>query len=404
MSIGGRSLTCRAPDCTGNVGALWWGPGDELFFVRGGTSANGGVTRLLRWRPGRDPAPRPVLSTIDALIGCQPAGSSIICAREGLTQPRQIVRIDPASGRLVVLFDPNPEFARLVKGPVRRLRWRDAHGVPAYGDFVLPPGARKGMRYPLIVVQYYSRGFLRGGTGDEYPIFALAARGFTVLSVNRPGFFAAGKAHSIAEFMRLSTAHFAERRRVLASIEAGVHKVIAAGWADPRRIGITGLSDGAATVQYALINSRLFRAAAVSSCCDEPSSSMFAADRGYGDMLMAAGFPRPGDPDHGFWKHYSLGANAGWLRTPILFQLTQDEFRLGLATFVTLDLHAVPVEMHVFAGDYHQKWHPAHRLASYERAIDWFDFWLNGREDGSPAKAAQYQRWRALARRQAHGR
>ena len=127
---------------------------------------------------------------------------------------------------------------------------------------------------------------------------------------------------------------------------------------------------------------------------------MFAADRGYSDLLIAAGFPPPGVPDSGFWSRYSLAANARRLRTPILFQLTDDEFRFGLETFVTLDHHRVPVEMYVFADGYHLKWRPAHRLASYERAIDWFDFWLNGRTDEVPAKAPQYARWRELARRQ----
>src|SRR3546814_4567827 len=42
------------------------------------------------------------------------------------------------------------------------------------------------LSYPLVVVQYDTRGFLRGGTGDEYPIQALAASGFAVLSVSRP--------------------------------------------------------------------------------------------------------------------------------------------------------------------------------------------------------------------------
>jgi hypothetical protein len=56
--------------------------------------------------------------------------------------------------------------------------------------------------------------------------------------------------------------------------------------------------------------------------------------------------------------------------------------------------------MYVFAHEYHQKWRPAHRLATYERAIDWFDFWLNGRTDTDSGKHEQYARWRALARLQ----
>lgn len=398
VALGGRTVLCHSPYCRDGLGEVWWGEGDELFFLQGATPANGGVTSLLRWRVGRDPEPTLMLSTIDALFGCQHAGSGIICARETATQPRHLVRIGSRSGGPRVIFDPNPEFRPLLKGEVRRLRWDLGQGVGSFGDLVLPPGHRPGERRPLIVVQYQSRGFLRGGTGDEYPIQALAARGFAVLSVERTRPVGAGVARSSAELVRMATSGFAERRRVLDSVEAGIRKAIALGVVDPQRIGITGLSDGAATVQYALVNSRLFRAAAISSCCDEPSTSMFAAGPGYAELLIQAGFPPPGTDGSAFWRHYSLAANARRIRAPILLQLTDDEFRLSLETFATLKQAGVPIEMYVFPGEYHQKWRPAHRLAVYERAIDWFDFWLNGRTEGPPGRHAQFARWRELAR------
>lgn len=399
VEVDGRTIRCHSAYCSQGVGALWWVAGGELVFLQGGSPENGGTTSLLRWRPDQEADPALVLATTDALMGCRPARSAIVCARERPTQPRHLVRIDPATGEARVLYDPNPELANRRMGQVERLTWRDGDGVPAYGDLLIPPGRRPGMRHPLVVVQYHSRGFLRGGTGDEYPIHALAARGFAVLSVERPRLFAEGKARDLAEFVRLNATDFAERCRVLASLEAGIAAAIERGAVDPERIGITGVSDGAAGVQFALINSRLFRAAAVSSCCDEPSSSMFAAGPAYAELLQAAGFPGPGEDGEAFWGRYSLAANAAWLRTPILMQLTDDEFRLGLETYVTLEHHRVPVEMYVFADSYHQKWRPAQRLASYERAIDWFDFWLNGKVDEAPAKEAQYARWRALAER-----
>jgi dipeptidyl aminopeptidase/acylaminoacyl peptidase len=399
IELNGRRIPCRLRSCADSIAALWWA-GEELVFLQGGGPDNGGVTSLMRWRPGRGFNPRLILSTRDVLMGCQTVRRSIVCARETATRPRHLVRIDLGRGTVTMLYDPNPEFSSLQVGQVQRLTWRDVDGVAAYGDLVLPPDHRPGDRHPLVIVQYNSRGFLRGGTGDEYPIQAFAGRGFAVLSVQRPMPFAAGRARDFPEFMRMSIAGFAERRRVLTSLEAGVRTVIASGTVDHEKIGITGLSDGAATVQFALVNSDLFRAAAMSSCCDEPSTAMFAADPGYGEMLLAAGFPAPGTPDPGFWSRYSLAANARRIRTPILLQLPEDEYRFGLETFVTLDRQHVPIEMYVFADGYHQKWRPAQRLASYERAIDWFDFWLNGRVDESPAEQAQYARWRALAARQ----
>jgi dipeptidyl aminopeptidase/acylaminoacyl peptidase len=399
-SMGGRTVSCRSELCRRTVGALWWQGDDTLVFLTAPKAENGGTTVLARWRPAGRRDPVVVLATNDALFGCQSALKTIVCAHEAPSQPRTLVSVDVRMGRLAVVYDPNPEFRSLRKGTVTRLRWKDDDGVASYGDLVLPPDHRSGTRHPLVIVQYRSRGFLRGGTGDEYPVHALASRGFAVLSVERPEFVGAGKARNFAEFMRLSVADFAERRRVLSSIETGIRMAIARGAVAPQRIGITGVSDGAATVQFALVNTNLFSAAAVSSCCDEPSSTMFAADRGYGDMLVDAGFPEPGSDGRPFWQHYSLAANASRLTTPLLMQLTEDEFRFGLETYVTLDRHRVPVELYVYPDGYHQKWRPSQRLASYERALDWFDFWLEGKIDPAPQKAAQYERWRALRDRQ----
>ncbi|NIJ33777.1 hypothetical protein [Sphingomonas oligoaromativorans] len=188
---------------------------------------------------------------------------------------------------------------------------------------------------PLVIVQYQSRGFLRGGTGDEYPIHALASRGFAVLSFNRVRPYASDSgARDLAGFIRIGMTGFAERRRMLSAIETGIDRSIALGVVDPARIGISGLSDGAVSVQFALINSTRFRAAAMSSCCDDPSSVHFAAGLGYLNDTTAWGYPELGTANPTFWRRYSLAANADRIDVPILLQLPDDEFRLGLGPCV----------------------------------------------------------------------
>jgi hypothetical protein len=39
---------------------------------------------------------------------------------------------------------------------------------------------------------------------------------------------------------------------------------------------------------------------------------------------------------------------------------------------------------------------PRHRLAVYERNLDWFRYWLQNYRDPDKAKAAQYDRWDKL--------
>jgi len=386
---------CRA------VGGLWWSGPDVLLFMTAGSPANGGRTALYRWNLTADRAPVRVLDTADALFGCALVRRSLICARETATRPRTIVSIDPATRAMTTLFDANPDFAARRFGKVQRLSFTRG-GATTYGDLVLPPDRRPGERVPLVVVQYTSRGFLRGGTGDDVPIHLLAARGFAVLSFQRPGLLpAAARAHSLDALQRINIAHWAERRMIVATLEAGVDAAIATGAVDPGAIGITGLSDGSVTVQFALLHSRRFKAAAIATCCDDPGMAMSTAGLSYRDAALAWGYAPPGPADAAFWQPYSLARNAARMRTPLLIQVPDAEYRLALESYSALQLHGGPVEMYVFPDEYHVKSHPAHRLAIYNRYVAWFDFWLRGRKSSDPAEREEMERWQGLRQKAA---
>lgn len=398
---GGR-ITCRAESCDDGIYGLWWDPtGREVRYLRKEGWAKE-RTVLYRWTPGQH-RPHAILSTTDVLLGCVPSASALLCLREGSTTPRHLVRIDPADGRSRLLWEPNPEFATIELGRVERLHWRTEAGRQGWGDLVLPPGYHPGARLPLIVVQYYSDGFLRGGVGNEYPIFPFAARGFAVLSVERAPYVAADLAgiDTWDEFNAAGLRNWSERRNQLSSVLAGVKMAIARGIADPARIGITGVSDGASTARFALINSNMFAAASISSCCVDAQTSMVYAGIAYADLTRQWGFPPAANPDPEFWRPYSFALNAARLDRPLLMQLADAEYLFGLESFSALREQGQPVELHVFPGEYHMKWQPAHRRAIYERNLDWFSFWLQGRVDPDSAKAVQYRRWQEMRARRA---
>lgn len=394
-AVGGQERACGAA-CGEEIGGLWWSEPGVLLFMTAGRAANGGRTGLYRWDLTTARGPERVMETADALFGCALARRALICAHETATHPRTIVALDPASGAVTTLFDPNPDFAARRFGEVRRLTFTHG-GATTYGDLVLPPDWRPGQRVPLVVVQYISRGFLRGGTGDDVPIHLLAARGFAVLSFQRPAMLpAAERAPSLAAAQRINIAHWAERRSILGLVDAGVDAAIATGAVDPAAIGITGLSDGAITAQFALLHSTRFKAAAIATCCDDPASAMALAGLSYRDAVLAWGYPPPGHGDDAFWRPYSLARNAARMRTPLLIQVPDGEYRLALETYSALQLHGAPVEMYVFPDEHHVKSHPAHRLAIYNRYVAWFDFWLRGKESTDPADRAEMERWRLL--------
>ena len=393
----GEKIACRLAACTGRISRIFWDRSGQalLFLTRGGW--NGEEALLYRWTPATNRLAR-LLRTRDSLTGCIQARDALICGRENATTPRRIVAIDVKSGRSRLIFYPNPEFARLRLGPVTRLRWLNDRGLPAWGDLVLPPSYDGKAKLPLVIVVYHSRGFLRGGTGDEYPIFPLAAKGFAVLSFERPPGLSEAMPGltSWEEVLTAEQHNWGERRSIHSALMTGIDRAIATGAIDPTRIGITGLSDGASTVEFALVNSPRFAAAAMSTCCDDRLTSLVLGGWAWGDHNHRTGYPLAIDDDREFWKPISLSLNARRIATPILFQVADREAALSLESYGALREAHQPVEMHVYPDEYHNKWQPLHRLAVYDRNIDWFAFWLRGEEDRSPDKSAQYARWEGL--------
>jgi dipeptidyl aminopeptidase/acylaminoacyl peptidase len=395
VSLGGHERSCAAAACAGGVVGIWW-QGSEVLFLRREGWAKETMT-LYRWQPQAG-SPDVVMRTDDVLHGCVAAESELICTRENSSTPGKVVAINLGTGRDRVIFEPNPEFKKIRLGQVTRLKWRNNLGLEAWGDLVMPPGQRPDMAVPMVVVQYHSDGFLRGGTGDEYPIFLLAQRGIAVLSTERPAFFAAAfpQLKTWDEINAANQKDWSERRSLLSSVATGVRMAVERGPVDPARVGITGLSDGATTAAFALINTKTFAAAAISTCCMEPNTTATYGGIAWAEWLRGMGYPPASRDDPLFWRDMSLARNAGRIDTPLLMQLADSEFRLALEAFGALYEQQKPVEMHVFPDEFHVKWQPVHRRAVYERNLDWFTFWLQDHEDPDLAKAAQYARWRAF--------
>ncbi len=390
----GRELGCDMP--CGDVRHLWWSADGEHLYILAKTGWADKDSVLLRWRLS-EARPVQIMTTADELIGCASAGGELVCAREGSVRPRRLVAIDPESGRERLVFDPNPDFALIALGTVRRLRFRTAFGVESHADLVLPPGHRPGEKHPLVVVQYHSQGFLRGGTGDEFPIQLLAAKGFAVLSFARPASPpAVMAATSELELMKAGRRDWIDRRNVHSALETAVAQAIATGTVDAEHMGISGFSDGTATVQWALVNSALFKAAAVGTCCEDMSAFALAAGPVFTQQGrdIGAAFFEPGAEAH--WKPQSLLLNVDRIDVPILIQNNDSEYEGSLDVVELYKLRGKAIEMFVMEGAPHIKYRPAHRLAIYERSTEWFQFWLQGVMNCDPARVAQYARWRAM--------
>lgn len=392
---------CDAAECHGQLRRLWWSNDDIVFLRREGHALV--QSKLYVWSPKKHRSPRLIYRTEDKIDACEIARGYLVCLYEAPTLPRRVVAIDLKRGTLRPLFDPNPDFARFDLGRVERLEWHDAFGNPTLGHLVLPPGPPPRGRLPLVIVQYRSRGFLNGGTGDEYPIYPLAAAGFAVLSFDCPTDweqdarldyrkqFAASVAASLKDSY--------ERRMDLTALEIVIDRLDQRGLIDPRRVGLTGLSHGADNVDYMLFNSTRFAAAAVSGAWSRPLYFYLNPNNKYrNEMIKGALEARNADEVLEFGRKASLVFNVDKVSAPLLIQTSESELLASLPLHVALLDAGKAVESHVFPDEYHIKWQPQHKLAAAERTIDWFRFWLMDREDAAASKAEQYQRWRKLRR------
>ena len=310
---------------------------------------------------------------------------------EGLNQPPQISA--HSGSRKSLLLDLNPQFQELDFGREELIRWKATDGHEVEGGLYLPVDYVPGKRYPLVI---QTHGFhpdrfeIDGPYTSAFAAQPLAGRGIMVLQAEKP--------ERSAVLDHLATEPEAAWR--VSAYEGAIDYLDGRGLIDRSRVGIMGFSRTCWYVKYALTHSAFHYAAA--SVADGFDMGYFAyvsmANRAYPDnemdQIMGAS---PVGEGLQTWFEHSPGFRID--RVP-------DSTPLRIVASYPLDVLAEwewfammkrlgkPVDMVVFLDGVHELEKPWNRLISQGGNVDWFDFWLNGRED--PAKADQYKRWRDL--------
>jgi dipeptidyl aminopeptidase/acylaminoacyl peptidase len=383
-------LMCRAPLCTGKqITGVQWRPGrrEVLFTV---TDPNkGGAQSIFRWDVQSN-AVRPLVQARGLVNGgrarnssCGVSSKELVCVTADANQPPRLERIDLDTGEGRVLFEPNAELAQEVAKapPARLLRWKGTDGQAFTGQFY-PARAAAGSAVPLFVNYYQCTGFVRGGVGDEWPFASLAEQGVAALCINQ------------APYVRMPVNRY---NAAISAVAGAVRLLSADGGIDCAKVGMGGLSFGSEVTLWTATNSRLLAATSIStpslsstyylftSFAGKPVSDMLKKNWGIGTLQET--------PDR--WRLLAPKFHLDSLSAPVLFQMSEQEYLFSLDYAVPL-IKGDMADMYVFPNEPHQKFQPRHKLAVYERNIDWFRFWLQGAEDQVPSKRAQYVRWRGM--------
>jgi dipeptidyl aminopeptidase/acylaminoacyl peptidase len=399
---GSQPLRCQHEECTSQMFAkTWWSEDSERVIFWRKTDANLVENEFYEWTPVNGGLKRLYHEDGDEFKECDYFEHRIVCVRQTVTRPDHVISLDTESSEITDLADVNPEFRNIVLGRVERFAWRvpedtyDA-GYPEglFGFVIYPPDFDSQRKYPVYVAPYGQTGFRRGDVGDEHPLFVYAANGFVVISAQFPMPVRSLRKDAMPDMMSLydPDKDFPYLTMYMDSTFAALDAIVARGFIDGKRIGIGGLSHGSFVPLFMLQTKD--RLSAVSIAGPGWSQYEYYAATRTGRELNPVSTQWP--EERAFWSQIDIADHVEKIEAPLLVNYPDSEFFTDWRLPRRMEDAGRVYEAYVFVNENHSKWQPAHRLAIYNRNLDWFRFWLMDREDPSASKEAQYARWRDL--------
>ncbi len=253
--------------------------------------------------------------------------------------------------------------------PVEDFSFRSADGTPVDGLLVKPLDYVPGRRYPAILrlhggpVYQFSHEFMADWQ-------AYAARGYVVIAPNPRGSSGRG-----FDFARAIYADWG--RKDVQDVLAAVDHVVAAGIADPDRLGVGGRSYGGILTNYVIASDGRFKAAVSGA-----GASNFLGFYGH-DMYVREYDHELGPPwaNRELWERLSYPfLQAGRISTPTLFYCTEKDFNVPCLgseqMYQALRTRGVPTQLVIYPGEHHALSVPSYLRDRLERHIGWYDGYL----------------------------
>ena len=242
-------------------------------------------------------------------------------------------------------------------------------GTEVHSLLVKPASYTAGKKYPMLLI-------IHGGpNGQDQHSFSFdrqfyAANGYVVLAVNYRGSSARGAAYQKAIFADWGN-------KEVVDLLGAVDGVIAAGVADPDRLGIGGWSYGGILTDYTTATDPRFKAA-VSGAGSALQLSMYGSDQYITQYEQEIGLP---------WKSRDLWLKISYpffqadrIKTPTLYMGGQNDFNVpiigGEQMYQALKTQGIDTGLVVYPGQFHGLTTPSYQRDRLARYLAWFDKYL----------------------------
>ena len=288
--------------------------------------------------------------------------------------PRDVHAGSP--GALTQISDTRPEFRGVAWGTQERLSWRAPDGLELDGVLVLPPGrSRADGPFPLVTTVHggpYSRWADELMAGWWSWGQWLAAAGFAVFHPNPRGSQGRGRAFAAMVAGAVGRGEWTD-------LLAGIDDLVAAGVADPGRLGVAGWSHGGFTAAWAATQTSRFRAAVMGAGIADWGMQVGVGEFGRAEASLGGsfGWEGPGPHRHDQLSPISYAANV---TTPVLILHGEDDTNVpvGQAMYFHRALTHLGAEheLVIYPRENHSFTERAHQIDVLERVRSWFTHWL----------------------------
>ncbi|MGH7737177.1 MAG: prolyl oligopeptidase family serine peptidase [Candidatus Tyrphobacter sp.] len=324
-------------------------------------------------------------------------GNLAISIRQNLNVPPVLYASDGSAGRTIL--DPNPQLKSIALGEASIFHWNVPGGKELNGILIKPPDFVPGKRYPLIIQAhgYQQNPHRFVGTGEICTGFACVASGW----VGR-----AMAAHGAIVVQMSEGSPFAltpqDAPREVESFKALIESLDKDDLIDPHRVGFIGWSYGGYYGMYAVAKDpSLFAAISIVDGTNyDIANELNSVDNGFGvQMVEVMGGRLPFGNGVEDWLKNSPFFSFQDITDPIRIEVHDGNSILNAwSEYAGLRLLHKPVDLVQLPEASHVIVQPLEELASIQGNVEWFDFWLSGREDERAANAAEYRRWEQLKR------
>jgi dipeptidyl aminopeptidase/acylaminoacyl peptidase len=340
-------------------------------------------------------------------------GERAVMEYENAGTAPELVAFDLSSSHSWVLAKFNPQVDNLILPQAKPIAWTTSTGYTAEGLLLLPPNYDPSHRYPLVIENgsiLYDGSFVCDSGAAHVSSFArgiLADEGIVYLMRFWPGNNTTWKNNYYPKGYPGDIAEAAFQQDL---VESAVGMLTQRQIIDPAKVGLIGFSRGGWYVEYALTHSQiLFRAATVTDNFQGSIVEYYAWHNRAASSALEATY---GGPPYGKslqnWLDYSISFNLDKINTPLLMEVNgygekdnlpnrpPDNLAVKEELFFGLNELNKPVELYYYPNEQHQVDHPVARIASLQRNVDWFRFWLQDYRRPNPEDPDQYARWELM--------